>query len=108
MPAFTPQALDGVINAAGWTAISAPGDFDHVVISNKNGAVGMKLRTAQGDVSTELPIAAGVEQPIAVPPPRVNTKPGAAGTNYRFRSGVVAFYLKADSGTGTGAFLLWA
>lgn len=108
MPAFTPQTLDGVLNAVTWTPITPPAHFDQALVSNLNGAVGLKLRTVQGDATTEIAIAAGREQNIVVPPPRVNTQPGVTGTNYRFPSTTVAFYLKADSGTGTGAFLLWA
>lgn len=104
---FAQQALDGVLNAVTWTSIAPPMGADHVVVSNLMGVATVRVRTASGDATTEIQIPAGSERALVVTPPRLNSKPGALQVNFRFLSGVVAFYMKADSGTGTGAALVW-
>lgn len=108
MPAFTPQSLDTVLNAVTWTAIVPPDNFDHVTVSNLMGAATLRVRTVATDATTELVIPAGTERVVIQSPPRLNTNPSAKQVNYRFPSGVVAFSMKADSGTGTGGSLVWA
>lgn len=108
MSAFTPQSLDGVLNAVTWTAIAPAANFDHVTISNLMGSATIRVRTVQGDASTEIVIQAGTERLLHQTPPRSNVQSSIYPITFRFPSGVTAFYLKADSGVGTGATLVWA
>jgi hypothetical protein len=105
--AFMPQSLDGDINSAGWTSIAPTADWDHVLVSNLNGADVLRLRRVSGDATTEIAIAVGAQQPLVLNPPRENTYAGSSQVNWRFPAGVIAFYLKTDSGTGSGMSLIW-
>jgi hypothetical protein len=104
---FMPYALDGLVNSAGWTAIAPAVGWDSVVVSNLSGAAVLRLRRIAGDPSTEVVINTGFQQPLVLNAQRENTNPAAKQVSYRFPAGVVAFYLKTDSGTGTGMSLLW-
>lgn len=108
MPSFLPQSLSGVLNAATWTAIAPSGNWDHVVCSNLDGAAAVRIRTSSGDAGTEIIVPVGTERVIVSSPPRVNTTQGSKQVNYRFLDGVTVFYMKTDSGTGTGMSLVWA
>lgn len=107
MAAFQVQALDGVLNAVTWTAIAPTANWDHVTVSNLFGSAQVRVRSTSGDATTEIVIPVGTERVIVSAPPRVNTRQGTTQVNFRFASGVTAFAMKADSGTGTGASLVW-
>lgn len=79
------------IDSSTWVAVTPPMACNAITICN-TGAVAIKLRTLDGDATTEKTIPAAAEQEIAI---------GVASKyeNTRFTSGKPAGYLQTSGGT---------
>ena len=102
-PPFKIQALVGTLNSSTYVPIVVSGNWNNLVISNKNGANALVLRTDENDATTECAVAVGDDFSIAV----VLTEQLQRVYRSRFRDGETVGYLKTTGGTGTGTVLIW-
>ena len=98
---FRPVKLDGLLDPATFFAVVPAENWNNVVVSNLLGTAALRIRATSTDATTEIILNAGAEQAIAVPY-------NSAEQTHRFLANKTAFFLKPDSGTGTGVLVLWA
>jgi hypothetical protein len=99
--AFAVTSLAGTLDPGTWTPVVSTADYDNANVSNLLGAAVLRVRTDPTDATTEIQVNVGAEQLIAG---SLNRSERRA----RFLNGVTAFYVKPDSGTGSGQKVIWS
>jgi hypothetical protein len=97
-------SLDGALNTSTFTPVVSDGNWNNLVVSNKNGAVALTICTDPDDSATEFNVDAGSEFNVAV----VLTQQLQRVYSSRFKDGEICAYIKVASGDGAGVAIIWA